>query len=187
MRKVLFSILPLILIGCKKSKPLPYPVEFFKEKVIINIDSSSVFVEGLYWFRNLSKDSLSLPTFFPFPVDSTHLYPDFIYLFQNRALPFLKSDTGIYFKIMMEPKSEVLFKVYYHQKIKEPSAQYIITTLKKWKKPIQKADFIITLPKDFPSINLSYPPDSIRERNNKKYYFITKKNFMPEKDILIHW
>lgn len=168
---------------CKKEKKSS-PIEFSKEKVKITLDTQGVFVEGIYWFKNPSSRPVKFQVYYPFPVDSSHLYPDFI---QVGDFPFVKSDSGVYFTMELEPNQEVPFEVRYRQKIKESSVRYILTTLQKWGKPIKRADFIVILPKDFKKVKFSYSPDSMSEEGKKRYYFITKQDFMADRDLWVRW
>lgn len=42
-------------------------------------------------------------------------------------------------------------------------------------------------PKNFKLTQLSYKPDSLNQQDQRQYYYITKKNFMPQKDLFITW
>ncbi len=80
-----------------------------------------------------------------------------------------------------------MFEVRYRQNLNQNQARYILTTLRKWNKPIEEAVFIVNVPEDFKDIQLSYPADSVCEVETRRNYFITKRNFGGEKDLIISW
>jgi hypothetical protein len=161
-----------------------YPIEFFKEKVVMTIDSGTVFVEGIYYFRNITPEKKIAYVFYPFPVDSIYSYPTFI---QIDDLPFTKTDTGVNFTLPIEPKSDRMFEVRYRQNLSRSQARYILTTLQKWHKPIEEAVFVVNVPAEWNDLSLSYPADSIRPNQARKNYFITRRNFKARQDLIISW
>jgi hypothetical protein len=122
--------------------------------------------------------------YYPFPVDSLHPYPEFIWV---DGLPFIKADSGIYFRFEIGAAAACSLEVAYRQRILGRSARYILTTLQEWDRPIEEAVFKISLPRDLPGVELSYPADSLSLADGSAVYLLTFRDFMPEKDLLITW
>jgi hypothetical protein len=150
----------------------------------MSIDSGKVCIEATYYFKNASNELMSALIFYPFPIDEYHYYPDSVLVF---GLDYTKNDSGINFIMKFKPNGMETLQVFYNQKLKDNQARYIVTTTKNWKNPLKEARFIIDLPEDLNNSRFSYKPDSVIKINNRSYYYITKKNFMPDMDIIVTW
>ncbi|MEO0005260.1 MAG: hypothetical protein ABIK49_04580 [candidate division WOR-3 bacterium] len=179
MRRLIFLLLSLIF--CRHSS---LPVRFCREEVAITVHSGSVEVLGKYHIKSRAKNRITVQFFYPFPIDSTHPFPDSI------AVPdkeFTSADSGVLFQMRFDPGKEDSFSVYYRQEIKENSCRYIVTTTRRWQEPIERAYFTITVPAEFKGVNFSFKPDSIQKGDTATTYFLTFWRFYPEKDIVITW
>jgi len=148
------------------------------------VDSGKVSISADYYFKNPSNQTKSALIFYPFPIDEYHYYPDSILVL---GLDYTKNDSGVNFIMRFKPNAGDTLKVFYRQKLKDNQARYILTTTKQWQRPLKQAKFIIDVLENFTNLQLSYKPDSIIRRNNRVLYYIAKKNFMPNKDLIINW
>ncbi|MEO0136245.1 MAG: hypothetical protein ABIL40_01485 [candidate division WOR-3 bacterium] len=180
MGKVLFFLLLLFLplLLCSK-KPI---IDFYQEKITIEIDSASALVRGEYFFANNTNTRKIVRFFYPFPVDSIHSFPDIIILNQ----PYERDTNGIHFSMLLEPGRNNSFKISYRQYLKKRYFCYIITTTRKWQKPIKYAEFIVFAKKN-QRLHLSYPPAAIFSRGEYDCYKIVKREFYPAEDLVIQW
>jgi len=181
-----FWWLPLITFfvfpGCRRQEP--YPIRFFREEVKIVIDSFRVTVAGTYHFKNLTNQSKTAKVCYPFPIDEFHFYPDLIL---TSEFDYTKNDSGITLLKNFKPMAQESLSILYQQKLKDRQVRYILLTTKHWQRPLTEARFVISLPKDFKSPQFSYRPDSLRQQDQRRYYYLTKKNFFPKKDLIITW
>ncbi len=171
-----------IFSGCRPKEF--YPIRFISEEIKIAIDSFQATVVGTYHFKNLTNQSKTAKIFYPFPIDEFHYHPDLILI---AGLDYTKSDTGITFLMEFKPMTTESLSILYRQGLKDKQFRYILLTTKHWQKPIKEAKFIISLPEEFRLTQLSYKPDSLNQQDRRQYYYITKKNFMPQKDLIITW
>jgi hypothetical protein len=165
-------------------------------------------VRGMYHFLCSAKEPLVASLFYPFPLDSTHLYPDSIEVrtpnverqtpnarTSDSGLPssalelhtFLRQDSGVSFRMQFRPGAEDSFFAYYRQPLKANSATYIVTTTRKWKRPIDLARFRVTVPAGFMDVKLTFKPDSVRKSDSSVSYFFTRRKFFPDKDVVVTW
>lgn len=135
------------------------------------------------FLKNLKKEKITALLFYPFPLDSSHFYPDTI----SSGFDFIKSDSGIKIKISFLPEEDKSFYVYYEQRLNKNIARYILKTTKHWKKPLKLAKFEIELPENLYNWKISYPIDSIKKENKNIKIYLTKRNFFPKEDIIITW
>ena len=150
-------------------------------------------VRGMYHFQCSVKEPLVASMRYPFPLDSTHLYPDSM---EIRQRAFQRQDSGVSFRMRFHPGAEDSFFVYYRQPLKTNSATYVVTTTRKWKRPIDLAQFRVTVPAGFKDVELTFKADSVvhcptgaagAKSDSTVSYFFTRKKFFPDKDVTVTW
>jgi len=165
-------------------------------------------VRGMYHFTCSAREAIVASVFYPFPLDSTHMYPDSMELrtpSADRQTPnvpepdselrrsaleprtFVKQDSGVAFRMRFRPNAEDSFFAYYRQPLKANSAAYIVTTTRRWKRPIDLAQFRVTVPASFKDVKLTYKPDSFAKSDSAVTYYFTRKKFYPDRDVTVTW
>jgi len=86
-----------------------------------------------------------------------------------------------------EPYAKPTVDVVYTQRSLDHSAKYILTTTQTWGQALKQAEFIVRVPASFKEVTLSYSPDSLKEIKGEQVFYLTKKDFLPEKDFEIRW
>ena len=192
----------LLLTACRKVEPVS-PVHFAREEIAMDVRPGTLEVRGMYHFTCSAREPLVASVFYPFPLDSTHLYPESIELRTSNAnrqsadsevrssalelRTFIRQDSGVAFRMRFRPEAEDSFFAYYRQPLKTNSATYIVTTTRKWKRPIDQAQFRVTVPASFEQVNLTYEPDSVARTDSTVLYFFARKRFYPDKDVTVTW
>ncbi len=177
---------PCVLVAglcCRKAAP-ELPVHFAREEVSMDIRLGTLEVRGVYHFQCSAGQPLVASIFYPFPLDSTHLYPDSIEIRQHG---FQRQDSGVSFRMKFTPDAEDSFYAYYRQPLRTSSATYIVTSTQKWKRPIDLARFQVTVPAGFRDVTLSFKPDSTVTRDSIVSYFFAREKFFPDKDVTVTW
>jgi hypothetical protein len=173
----------LVGVACRKTAP-ESPVHFAREEIAMVVRPGTLEVRGMYHFRCSARQALVASLFYPFPLDSTHLYPDSIEIRQHG---FQRQDSGVSFRMRFRPVAEDSFFAYYRQPLKVNSATYIVTTTRKWKRPIDLAQFRVTVPASLKEVSLTFKPDSVVESDSLVSYFFARKKFYPDKDVTVTW
>jgi len=153
----------------------------------MSVISGKVLIHGTYYFRNYARETKTAVIFYPFPIDSFHYYPDSILV---NGLNYTKKDSGINFIIRFRPLVLETLRVFYQQRLEDNQARYILTTTQNWQRPLKEAKFIIDISESFtyPKFPIcSYEADSIIKRGNRFFFYLYKKNFMPQKDLILYW
>jgi len=197
----------LASVCCRKPAPAS-PVHFAREEVAVDVRPGTLEVRGMYHFTCSARGPLAASVFYPFPLDSTHPYPDSIELktpIADRQTPnvrtqdsgprrpalelrtFVRQDSGVSFRMRFRPDAEDSLFVYYRQPLRANSATYIVTTTRKWKRPIDLAQFRVTVPAGFKDVKLTFKPDSVVTSDSTISYFFAGKRFYPDKDITVTW
>jgi hypothetical protein len=187
--KGILKIVFLSLLIISFEVALSQPLQFSEETIEIKIFEGFAIVSGDYTFVNKSSNKIVRSLYYPFPVSQSFPYPDSIFVndLNNKPLSFSKSSSGVYFSIKVLPDSETTIKVTYKQKLTSREMKYILTSTKNWAHPLQKADYIVFLPKQFNLTSLSPEPFKKDSDSANNIYRITKKNFMPDTDLIIKW
>lgn len=160
------------------------PIRFLSEEIKISIDSARVKVYGVYIFKNISTRTKTALIYYPFPIDSYHTYPDSIF---TSIGSYTKSDSGIYFPITFQARSQETLHVFYRQSVTATQTRYILSTTQKWRYPLQKAFFSIDIDTNRSIKDISYQPQRTDTFNNRLYYYLEKRNFKPSTDLIIKW
>lgn len=162
------------------------PIKFFKGEINIKLEKNYVHVQGLYFFENKSNFEIDVIMVYQFPINSNHLYPEKINVLDPiNHIDLTKKKNGIEWVLHFEPNSVETVFIEYKQKINNKSAVYILDKL--WKEKINKLQFIIEAPLEFKELSISMEPDSVRTEEDKQFYYITRRYFLPEEDLKISW
>jgi hypothetical protein len=86
-----------------------------------------------------------------------------------------------------QPNAEDSFFAYYRQSLKTNSATYIVTTTRKWGRPIDLAQFRLKVPANFKDVRLTFKADSVAPSDSVVTYFFTRKKFYPDRDVTVTW
>jgi hypothetical protein len=153
----------------------------------MSVDSGKVSISANYYFKNYSNEAKSALIFYPFPIDEFHSYPDSIDVV---GLKYTKTDSGINFVIHFKPIVIETLRVFYRQRLNDNQARYILTTTQNWQRPLKEARFVIDFSENLAEpkfLYFSYKADSLIKRDNRIFYYLYKKNFMPKTDLIAVW
>ena len=173
---VAVSLLPLYLKA-------QHSVTFFEEHIDFSIDNKYFNINGIYSFYNNSNEIVNQDILFPFAVKSSLIDSiRVINLNSMKALSFSKLDHAISFSLLLQPKDTLDINIFYRQKSSNKNT-YIITTTRMWGRPLDKAIYRLTAPKDMDVHSFSYKPDTMRILDEKKIYQWDKYHFSPQSDF----
>lgn len=175
---------PLVLLAVSCPKPAPSPLHFAREEVSLTVRPGCVEVFGVYHFACLAKEPFMAQLFYPFPLDSFHRYPDSIAVPGRR---FERADSGISFYAKFRPGKEDSVATFYRQPLNGNRARYIVTTTRKWKRPIDAARFQVTVSVGLRNPKLNYQPDSTSRADSTITYWFTCRSFFPSEDVVVTW
>ena len=147
-------------------------------------------IRGNYWFTNSSGGAYDGTLFYPFPVDSSHPFPDSITIedITHTTIPLLsKSSEGISFPISAGPFSTQQINIEYHQRTLNRACEYILSSARYWGRPLDEALFCVALPTNLGLTSISYPFDSTIVVGGMNKYFIRKTRFSPENNLHVFW
>jgi hypothetical protein len=173
----------LAATSCRKPGPTG-PVHFAREEIAMDVRPGTLEVRGMYHFTCSAREPLVASMFYPFPLDSNHPYPDSVEIRQHG---FQKQDSGVSFRMHFKPGAEDSFFAYYRQPLRANSATYIVTTTRKWQRPIDLAQFRVTVPASFKDVKLTFKADSVAKSDSTVTYHFARKRFFPDRDVTVTW
>ena len=166
-------------------------VLFVSERVVMDVEDATLKVEGTYNFKNPSPAHWSGRIAYPIYVSEIQPRPEQVVLEgkdeplrvrcrkpgECLAVLFLKVSAG-------ETKS---VKLSYEQPLKENRAVYLLTTAKKWDRPLQRAELVVKINKNYKNIQLSYPSQREKTKGSKKVFTTIREEFVPQKELEVSW
>ena len=163
---------------------------FIQERIDVFVYEEYAEVEGIYYFYNPHTTPTHNSFYYPFVINDYLLYPDSIsakYDKTGEKINIRKSKSGVHFVLSIPPGDTCIYKVFYCQKVKNQQMEYILTTTKQWKRPLAFAEYYIHVPSNLQLKDTSYKFDLVGETASSKTYFLKKKNFMPDKNLVVSW
>ena len=166
-------------------------IMFFKERIDAIIRAQDTMeIRGVYWFINEDKSALSISIYYPFPVDSFSAYPHMIELERlptNQPIPFDTLREGIRWRMKIESQAVDSVRVIYRQRVNHLRGKYIVTTAKHWGRPLQSADFSVSIPPQLSLDYWSFQYDSLSQKGDTIIYHRHSAPFSPDADMLMRW
>lgn len=163
------------------------PVKLYKEESDILIEEEKMTVSGFYFFENRSDFELDVSISYPFQVNDQQEYPEEVTVLDPESpVAFEKEERAITWKQHFEPSSIETVLIEYEQVLKEKEATYILKR-KSLNGKVDKISLVIQVPYEFSSVSFSVEPDSSRMDENKRYYYLSRRYFIPKKDLTITW
>lgn len=158
-------------------------VSFFEEHIDFAIDHSYFTINGIYSFGNSSDHIVTQKIIFPFAkndalADSIRVFD----LNRHKKIQFYRLKDAIAFDITLNPKDTLDVNIGYRQG-RLAKNTYIITSTKFWGKPLKKAFYTLTVPKDMNVASFSYKPDSVTSSKKADIYYWGKYDFLPEAEF----
>jgi len=168
----------------------PQNLQFYREDLNFEIKDQYFYVSGIYFFCNTSDKEIKQVLVYPFPKDSlAYGEVDSVSIVnpENNSLVNIikKKPDEIYFPVVVKPYKTSKYKIFYRQKILNHRAEYILITTHAWHKPFEIVNYNLRFPIDVRIDSITYQPDSIINTKNYIMFKWQKKDFMPDKNLLI--
>lgn len=166
-------------------------LKFYREDLLFELKKNYFTVNGYYNFYNTEDKHIQQILFYPFPVDSLYGVVDSMSAIDiaNKSMDVVVSKTadGLFFRVELGPYGVGKYKIYYRQQILKNKAEYILVTTQKWGIPFENAFYQLITPSTMEIISTSYQQDSIKHVKDKTIYYWTKKNFMPDRNMIFYF
>ncbi len=188
MKKLIFIIcIPLMFFALPAHSQV---VQFFREKIDIEVRDSAAVVTGTYYFKNISGREVNVPLYYPFVVNDSLPPPDRVAvtdMVQKKAVPFFAANKGVRFFIRLPAKSIRIYRVAYRQSTPYRMMEYILTTTRAWGRTLQSAEYMVILPQTLTLTDSSLPFRQKSLDTPFDFYYYNITNFLPHKNFHIRW
>lgn len=165
-------------------------IQFYQEKLDFTISENEFTVDGIYYFRNTTSDTIK--QFMVYPFLQTEDLGEITSVEAITVYPLIKTPTLVNFdqkaarlRLKILPNDTALVHIIYHQTITNQKAEYILTSTKAWNRPLEIADFTLSLPISLKVDSLSYNADSLLFRDGRLIYKFHFEDFMPDRNFCV--
>lgn len=169
-------------------------IRFDRERIEVQVARGRIQVRCLYHFTNASRLPAVVTLRVPFPVDRDHLQPEVLTLCEAAEdgrelaeIPLLMRGGDVAFRLIFRPRQEKWIRVDYAQGTRVANGRYILTTTRTWRRPIERADYVLRLPRNFELASSNYPVSLAPAPGPWKVYSFSKSNFYPGQDWEFVW
>ncbi|MBN2365234.1 MAG: hypothetical protein EH225_04315 [Calditrichaeota bacterium] len=164
---------------------------FFQEDITFRIDNEYFQVDGFYWFSNKSGKRLEKSIYFPFgnsphskAIDSINV----LNISKNTTADIINlSGRGFSFLLEVAPGDTEVYRIRYREELTCDSARYILTSTRRWNKPLEQAEYKLIVSGGVEITGFSIEADRIYGIDGERIYYWKRKEFMPENDMIFHF
>lgn len=189
----------LLIIRCSDdtcnttgSREISGRISFVSEHIDMAVEPGRQIITGYYTFRRTGNSPQRFTVSYPFPVNDDMHFPDNISVCRvsdNTRVNVNKhfDHDSVSFEVPFDKANTVTVAVRYIQRLSAHEARYILTTTAAWGKPLEHAEFVISIPDTLNHVALSYTPDLTIIDEGRIIYSMKRSQFMPEKDLVVRW
>lgn len=171
--------------GCPPSARL----SFESEEVRLHIAPGKLEVNAIYRFANTGKKPYKGSVGYPVAVTDHQLPPREIVV-NGSTRPVRCRRPGrcsAVLKLEVPPVQARSLRIQYTQQLKSERAVYMLTSARKWKEPIKRAEFEVRVPGHFENVKLSYRPDHASLKGDVRVYRFARGPFRPDRELTVTW
>lgn len=164
---------------------IAHPLRFVREHIEIELDGTSILVDGDYTFRSITDQPARALLLYPFPLGPGMRPPTQI---EVDGAAYAVGARGLVLEMAGDvPGGESVVHIHYRQRVAGTRAQYILTTTRSWDRPLEQADIRIRFPAAWRTLRVSYPGDEIEAAHGLRQYVIRQTGFWPDHDLQLRW
>jgi hypothetical protein len=164
-------------------------VTFYKENMVMKLDTAHVMVTGEYSFRNNYSTDAVQTMFLPLPLATGDIKIDSISILDETTQSYIrhyrKLPAGLFFQLTFHGQEQKKLRILYIMDHDGRNVRYLMMThIQYWKKPLSQGTY--TLQVEDPTITIdstSYKPDEVMTVNNKPTEIWHKVNFNPDREL----
>lgn len=164
---------------------------FTNENIKFRLTRTYFYVDGTYWFVNLSDHETTRLIYYPLPTIDQSDTIDSVDIFNitegTRPEISSKTKSGFSFILSLRNHDSVIYHIAYRQKVSGDSAVYILRSTQAWNQPLKSAEYMLHVDDAIDVTTFSYDPDKTYDIAGRRYYLWKRDDFMPAKDFVVHF
>lgn len=163
-------------------------IDFYKEDITFKITQTKFYVNGLYYFKNRTDKIQKNLIYFPVTPTCVNNVADSIDIFNISKLQSIeiskKTSNGFFFILETGAHDSTIYQIRYQQDICGDSVLYVLESTQKWGKALSSGIYKIIVPDSLKTTYFSYKPDSTYYFTNFNVYYLERKDFIPDRDLV---
>lgn len=147
-------------------------------------------VLGIYTFGNPAPRLWRGRIGYPILVDARQLAPQRIVLDKGDELAVrcrTQERCAAVIPLGLPPSRSRTVRLRYEQRLTGRRATYLLTSARRWKRPLRRADFVIRVPAAWKGVELSYPPEQDTVQGSLRILRFSRRDFVPAKELVVTW
>jgi hypothetical protein len=184
----------VIWFVAKKPKMKSTTLKFKKEKLEIDICQNKIVTfKGTYCFSNKNKEANHFRLFYPISTSRDNGMYEFksisvegVESFQIAQGEYNKYK-GVTIDFAGKMQEEILMHLEYIQSVHDNSFEYLLTTTRSWKEPLDSASILLSLSKGIDITDCNYKLENNNVSLTKNEYYFSRTAFYPSKELRLSW
>jgi hypothetical protein len=162
---------------------------FVGEDVTITLEPGRARVAGVYRFHNPDDKPHTLGVRYPFVRGRDLGEPANVVILDGagEALPYGWKSGDAAFELTVPPGEDAALTVTFEQEFRGAEYTYILTSTRKWHRPIDEARFTVEAPAQFAPLACPYDWEEVPAAAGLVRYELRREGFYPDVDLRIHW
>lgn len=162
---------------------------FAAEDVAITLSPTRAKVEGVYRFRNPAEETQTLKLRYPFARGPALGEPENVVVrdAEGRDVPFSWKRRDVAFEVTVPPRGEAEVAVSYEQSCRGDEFTYVLTSTRRWRRPLENASFAVEVPPQLAPLRGSYDLEEVASRGGLIRYELRRDDFYPDVDLNLRW
>lgn len=162
---------------------------FAAEDVTIMLSPTRAKVEGVYRFRNPGEETQTLKLRYPFARGPALGEPENVVVrdAEGRDVPFSWKRRDVAFEVTVPPRGEAEVAVSYEQNLRGDEFTYVLTSTRRWRRPLENASFAVEVPSQLAPVVSSYELRETASREGVVRYELRRDGFYPDVDLNLRW
>jgi hypothetical protein len=172
------------------AQPPARSIQFFQEEIGVQVFGDSCVLTGTYYFRNQTARAATSELLYPFPQRAGLPEPARVEVTDastNTGVTIRRGTRCILFSISVPPWGESAYRVWYVQPTPMKKMEYLLTTGRRWGRPLEHATFSVRMPDSLRLTSVSIPHDTLWRSPGATNYASRKRQFFADRELTITW
>ncbi|MBU0674914.1 MAG: hypothetical protein KJ950_09755 [Proteobacteria bacterium] len=175
-------------------------IHFDWERVRLTIGQERMEVTAEFEYTNQSDERLVMNMFFPFTqkvrgnIKDIQINLDRIDqhgVVTAKRIKYHIKRNRIDFRYYIDPREKIRLSISYDEALQGSQAAYILTSIKRWKRPVGLAEFIVELPLELQNPHFSYNDSLVESIHDQKrgvgIYRFEMHDLFPDQEFEVSW
>lgn len=168
-------------------------VRFAAERVVLDVAATALDVDGLYTVRNPDDAAMTVLIRYPILVAPDRPAPATVAVDGVAMTPQRDPDhpgestVSVSFPVRLPPRGIARFHITYRQPHTGREAAYLVTTARRWSRPVGRAVFVVRHAPDLGDVTLSFPGARTRQVAGRTVHTLAFSDFAPHRELVVRW